>query len=99
MADCVRTLLHAILAGNGNQPMTITNLEAEYKELEGKFIPAKELGFANTQALLQSMDEVKVFQQNGRVVVKAVDSADTRHVVELINAQRKNPAKQVSQLY
>ncbi|XP_022646698.1 uncharacterized protein LOC111244181 isoform X2 [Varroa destructor] len=94
MADHVRTLLFAVLSRNGDRPLTLAQLEAEYKELEGKFIPAEELGYANALSLLQSMDNVHVFQTNGRTFVKAEDCADTRHVVQLINAQKKNPVKQ-----
>ncbi|OQR66659.1 hypothetical protein BIW11_14004 [Tropilaelaps mercedesae] len=93
MADRVRNWIFALLSSNGTEPMTLTQLEAQYKELDGCFIPARKLGFPDTISLLQSMDNVQVKTMGDRILVKATACVDTQHVVKLIKDQKKNPAK------
>lgn len=95
MGEQVRDFILALLSGRGDDPMTITQLEAEYKDLEGTFIPAEELGYPNTEALLRSMKNVQLTRSGERIFVKVINCAHAQHVIELINGQKKDTVKQV----
>ncbi|OQR68696.1 hypothetical protein BIW11_12743 [Tropilaelaps mercedesae] len=92
----VEKLIQASLQ-TSDVPLSIGQLQASSKDLEGSLIPAQELGYQDTLSYLRSASDFSTISyRNGQAYVSPIVQSETSHVREPIKGQRKNPAKKVA---
>ena len=98
MADLALTkaLINSILTASEN-PLSLGQLEAEYKAMENEYIPFKEFGYKSLIEFLNNCtDSVKIVYAGGTAQLLPVVLDEARHIRELVENQKKDPHKKVS---
>ncbi|XP_057667390.1 tudor domain-containing protein 7 isoform X1 [Diorhabda carinulata] len=79
-------------------PMTLKQLENDYRLIMGEGIPFRDVGYKSLEEFLKSAQTLKVFRNNkGDIVVDAETSAQSAHIVEMVQKQKtpKRPPRRV----
>ncbi|XP_068444265.1 tudor domain-containing protein 7B [Clinocottus analis] len=93
MADVelVKKMLRAVLQANKGG-VSVSRLQAEYKELTGEQIPHRQMGHSHLDALLASMTSVVRTERSrsGEMVCFASGAHDTAHIAKVVARQRSS---------
>ncbi|KAJ8262554.1 hypothetical protein GJAV_G00167730 [Gymnothorax javanicus] len=90
-AEALKKMLRAVLQSNKNG-VSLSQLQADFKDLTGDFIPYKEMGFTSLDAFLDSMSSVVKMERTakGEVICFATVCKETAHIAELVARQRSS---------
>jgi hypothetical protein len=85
----VVSVLRSLLNSRKDQVGTLSELFRDYKEVEGKALDCRKLGFRNIEDFLRSSDQFLLTNFRGEVQVRVKASEDSQHIARMISAQRK----------
>ncbi|XP_064199976.1 tudor domain-containing protein 7B [Anguilla rostrata] len=89
--ELVKKMLRAVLQSNKNG-VSLAQLQADFKDLTGDFIPCKQMGFTSLDAFLQSLPSVVRMERTarGEVICFATVCKETEHIAQLVARQRSS---------
>ncbi|XP_050094055.1 uncharacterized protein LOC126576790 [Anopheles aquasalis] len=89
--ESLKSQIRGVLISNRKQ-MTVQNLMADFKSLEGEDIPYKQFGFKTLEDLLRTMPDVLRVQGYGRqATIQLVLTKTTEHMRELVEKSKNSP--------
>uniref|UniRef100_A0AAG5DSD0 HTH OST-type domain-containing protein n=1 Tax=Anopheles atroparvus TaxID=41427 RepID=A0AAG5DSD0_ANOAO len=95
----LKKIIQAIVISNAGCPMTILQLDKDFKCHEGYNIPYEKYGFQKLDAMLRSMsDAVQTKGQGSSALVLPVITAKSKHIREMVVKHKKNGKKRHAEL-
>ncbi|XP_072387591.1 tudor domain-containing protein 7-like isoform X1 [Diabrotica undecimpunctata] len=77
------------LINSSTIPLTIRNLDRDYKTLEGERIPFAKLGFKSVEEFLRSAPTLNLIKNGeGEIIVQAQRLAESAHIVDMVKKQK-----------
>uniref|UniRef100_A0A182UJ84 HTH OST-type domain-containing protein n=1 Tax=Anopheles melas TaxID=34690 RepID=A0A182UJ84_9DIPT len=90
----LKAILRSLVISNAERGMSESQLDRDFKSLEGRNIPYREHGFQSLDAMLRTMtDVVKVMGIGTGATVYPVTSEKTQHILEMVEKSKKNKKK------
>ncbi|RWS25267.1 tudor domain-containing protein 7-like isoform X1 [Leptotrombidium deliense] len=90
--NTVKMAIRAVLQCN-KHGLQIRKLVADYKELNGSFIPFKVFGYKTIEDFLRAIPDTVTLTQGQETFVQFTQCADTAHIEKLVRGQRTNKKK------
>ncbi|XP_061107724.1 tudor domain-containing protein 7B [Conger conger] len=89
--ELVKKMLRAVLQSNKNG-VSLAQLQADFKDLTGDFIPYKQMGYTSLDAFLHSLSSVVKMERTarGEVICFATVCKETAHIAQLVARQRSS---------
>uniref|UniRef100_A0A182JWN1 HTH OST-type domain-containing protein n=1 Tax=Anopheles christyi TaxID=43041 RepID=A0A182JWN1_9DIPT len=90
----LKAILRSLVISNTERGMSASQLDRDFKSIEGRSIPFRDHGFQSLDAMLRTMtDVVKVMGNGTSATIYPVISEKNQHILALVEKSKKNKRK------